>query len=70
MRLQPLFLYRYASANKLGALEAANVMDCMECGACAYVCPARLPLVQVFREGKARLLENEMAVEETEEREA
>ena len=70
MRLQPVFLYRYASANKLDALENANVMDCMECGACAYVCPARLPLVQIFREGKARLLEREPDAEEAEEKEA
>ena len=64
MRLQPLFLYRYASANRLDALEEANLMDCMECGACAYVCPAHLPLVQVFRQGKARLLEDRPDVEE------
>lgn len=70
MRLQPLFLYRYASANRLDALEDANVMDCMECGACAYVCPARLPLVQMFREGKARLLNREADTEEPEEKEA
>ena len=70
MRLQPLFLYRYASADRLDALEEANVMDCMECGACAYVCPARLPLVQMFREGKARLLEEQADMEDTEEKEA
>ena len=69
MRLQPLFLYRYASANRLDALEEANIMDCMECGACAYVCPARLPLVQLFREGKARLLEEQTAMEDVEEKE-
>lgn len=55
MRLQPLFLYQYASRNRLGAMEAANIMDCMECGACAYVCPARLPLTRMFHQGKERL---------------
>ncbi|MBE6962344.1 MAG: electron transport complex subunit RsxC [Ruminococcaceae bacterium] len=70
MRLQPVFLYRYAMANKMNALEDANLMDCMECGACAYVCPAQLPLVQIFREGKARLMEELPVVEEMEEEEA
>lgn len=28
---------------------------CMECGACAYVCPSNIPLVQWFRSGKSVL---------------
>jgi electron transport complex protein RnfC len=27
-------------------------MDCMECGACAYICPGRLHLTQSFKAGK------------------
>jgi len=30
-----------------------HLMDCFECGACAFVCPARIPLVQQFRLAKA-----------------
>ena len=30
-----------------------NLMDCFECGSCAYVCPSHIPLVQRFRAGKA-----------------
>ncbi len=30
-----------------------NLMDCFECGACSYVCPAHIPLVQRFRGAKA-----------------
>lgn len=29
-----------------------NLMDCMECGACSFVCPAHIPLVQYFRGAK------------------
>jgi electron transport complex protein RnfC len=36
-----------------GALKA-GLMDCVECGTCAYVCPARIKLVQRFRVGKQR----------------
>ena len=32
-----------------------HVMDCMECGSCAYVCPAHRPLVQHFRRAKAEI---------------
>ena len=30
-------------------------LDCIECGACSYVCPARVRLVQRFRVGKIGL---------------
>jgi len=39
----------------LPELEAAHVMDCIECGACTYICPGRLHLVQAFRAGKQKL---------------
>jgi H+/Na+-translocating ferredoxin:NAD+ oxidoreductase subunit C len=32
-----------------------NVMDCLECGSCAYVCPSHRPLIQHFRRAKAEL---------------
>ena len=30
-----------------------GVMDCIECGCCAFVCPANVPIVQKIRLGKA-----------------
>ena len=32
--------------------EDFNLMDCFECGACSYVCPSHIPLVQYFRLAK------------------
>ena len=29
-----------------------GLMFCKECGACSWICPARIPLVQNFRMGK------------------
>jgi electron transport complex protein RnfC len=29
-----------------------HVMDCIECGSCTYVCPAKRYLVQSIRNGK------------------
>lgn len=35
---------------RYGALEKMDIKVCMECGCCAYVCPAHRPLVQTNRE--------------------
>jgi electron transport complex protein RnfC len=32
--------------------EKHHLLDCFECGSCAYVCPAHIPLVQRFRGAK------------------
>ena len=55
MQLMPLFLHKAQVLRDLEALEAEHVMDCIECGSCAYGCPARIPLVQSFRTGKKLL---------------
>ena len=57
----PIFL----NPSKLGLLalngeyqrmaEESNLMDCFECGACSFVCPSHIPLVQSFRGAKARV---------------
>ena len=46
-------MYRYAKAEDVAHLERLNLMDCMECGSCAFTCPGKLPLVEYFRKGKA-----------------
>ena len=38
-------------------LAAMQVMDCFECGSCAFVCPSGIPLVQSFKVGKSVLRE-------------
>ena len=55
MRLQPLYLYRYANCENLQQLERLHLTDCMECGSCAFTCPGKLPLVESFRKGKVLL---------------
>ena len=57
MRLQPLYMYRYAKCENAAELERLNLMDCMECGSCAFTCPGKLPLVERFRAGKKLLRE-------------
>ena len=60
MRLQPLYMYRFAQAERLDQLDRLHLMDCMECGSCAYTCPASVPLVLGFRVAK-QLIRNEAA---------
>lgn len=57
MHLEPLYFYRYQFANDLKMLDKFHVMDCMECGCCAYMCPGKLPLVESIRFGKRALRE-------------
>ena len=57
MRLQPLYMYRFTNAGKVGELKRLNIMDCMECGSCSFTCPGKLPLVETFRKGKQMVRE-------------
>ena len=43
------------ATNAVVELERLGVMTCMECGSCAYVCPAGRQLVQSMRLGKSIL---------------
>ncbi len=52
MHLQPLYFYRFTLAGKTRELARLNILDCMECGCCAYTCPGKLPLVEKIRQGK------------------
>ena len=62
MHLEPLMLYQYAEKGMLDELNDAHIMDCMECGACAYVCPARVHLTHMFKTGK-QLVKDKMAAD-------
>lgn len=58
MGLQPLYMGRYAKAGNIKQLERLHLLDCMECGCCAFTCPGKLPLVEWFRQGKTLLRQN------------
>ena len=52
MRLMPTALERASAARDVPELLRLNVKTCMECGSCAFECPAGRPLVQAIRLGK------------------
>ena len=56
MTLMPAELSQMIEAEDIEAAEELNILDCIECGCCSYVCPATIPLVQAIRYGKAAIL--------------
>jgi electron transport complex protein RnfC len=53
--LNPSRLARLARAGRYEDLEKSYVMDCMECGACTYVCPSGVPIVHLIRAAKLNI---------------
>lgn len=54
-RLMPQLLHEALRAPEIDAAEALGLSACIECGLCDLACPSHIPLVQGFRQGKARL---------------
>ena len=52
MSLMPTALDQSAREQDVEGLKEYHVMDCIECGSCTYVCPAKRFLVQSIRNGK------------------
>ena len=52
MELKPLYFYKHASAQDWQGMKNENVMDCMECRCCEYICSSKLPLVSMIKMGK------------------
>jgi len=55
MGLSPKEVAIYVEAGKGHLSERFGVPDCFECGCCAYVCPAKRPLVQFARLAKIQI---------------
>lgn len=54
MGLEPKEIGIYLEANRGEDTAQFGVFDCFECGSCAYVCPAKRPLVQFVRLAKLK----------------
>ena len=52
MGLSPTKLFKNIDFGKYEEAMRLNLMDCKECGCCAFTCPANIPLVQGMRLGK------------------
>lgn len=52
MNLEPVFMYMYYSKGDYANMEKYHILDCFECGSCAFNCPARMPLTHAFKTAK------------------
>lgn len=59
--LTPASIIAYVEHDRLEEAEEIGVLDCVECGACGYVCPADRPFIQQFRRAKAEILAKKKA---------
>lgn len=55
MELLPQQLFWYSKSEEFEKAEHLNLFDCIECGACTYVCPSSIPLVQYYRFAKGEI---------------
>jgi electron transport complex protein RnfC len=62
MKLMPVLMYKATIAQSIEEMKSTHLMDCIECGCCAYTCPGSVPLVMGFRSGK-HILREAMAKE-------
>lgn len=53
--LIPPMMMKAALHEQVEQFEKIYGMECIECGCCAYVCPARRPLTQAFKEMKKKV---------------
>lgn len=64
MHLPPVLIVRELKAGNYDKARKFGLMDCIECGCCAFVCPANIQLVQRFRLGKnvlrAKMMEEKL----------
>ena len=61
MHLMPVLMYQATQDGAVDGMKSVNLLDCIECGCCAYTCPARLPLTHAFRMGKQKVNNARMA---------
>ena len=57
MHLAPSFIGRALRQNELHRLPRLHPQDCSECGCCSYICPARIPLLELVRQARELLEE-------------
>jgi len=56
VHLMPTTIASYSRLDMVDEAEQFDALDCIECGCCSYICPAGIPLVQLIRMAKAKVL--------------
>ena len=55
MELQPLHFAKYTDEGNWEGCKKLNIMDCLECGCCSFICSSKIPLVEKIRTAKAQV---------------
>jgi len=53
MGLEPFYLMTAVQRGMNDEAEQNRILDCIECGSCAYICPSNRELLDYIRLGKA-----------------
>ena len=53
MELQPLYFSKYYDEGNWEGVKARNIMDCIECRSCEFICSSKIPLLTKIKAGKA-----------------
>ncbi|AZO94298.1 electron transport complex subunit RsxC [Iocasia frigidifontis] len=54
--LMPVNLANYTEHEMFEELEKYQILNCIECGSCSFICPAKRPLMQYIKMGKAEVI--------------
>ncbi len=57
MNLMPMYIDAYTLRGDYAAAKKYGALNCIECGCCAYTCPAKRPIVQSVKLCKKKLRE-------------
>ena len=52
MDILPQFTYKAILSGEVEEALAHGLLDCVECGLCSYVCPAKLELTETLQQAK------------------
>ena len=52
MELSPLYFVKYAKDEIWQGMKDMNVMDCVECRCCQYICSSKIPIINSIKAGK------------------
>ncbi|MGL5244877.1 MAG: electron transporter RnfC, partial [Sarcina sp.] len=57
-------LHKVAENGNLKEFERLHGMDCIECGSCTYICPAKNLLIQNIKNAKQQVIKNKTSLKE------
>ena len=63
MNLHPMYLSQATQNSDYSKLEKLHAIDCIECGACTYICPAKRHPTENIRIAKQKLIAESKGVE-------